>query len=145
MANPPIRLGPPPRGPSPPPIRPSPSPSREVVSLIAGEAVAAIGALILGEYEFAGATPFIAGVLFGLAVAEMMITVAKAATVRMAAWAAVMGGGGILVAAWISSGRGIAPMPGMGFVAAALAALVAAGWIVAPSRRRGPTRTPKGP
>ena len=105
--------------------------------------MAAVGALILGEYEFAGATPFIAGVLFGLAVAEMMITVAKASTMRMAGWAAVMGGGGILVAAWISSGRGIAPMPGVGYLAAGLAALVAGGWIVAPSRRRPPP-TPEG-
>ncbi|GAC1315298.1 MAG: hypothetical protein NVSMB12_10390 [Acidimicrobiales bacterium] len=115
-----------------------------MVALIAGEAVAAAGALILGEYEFAGATPFIAGVLFGLAVAEVMITVARGATIWMAAWGATMAGGGILLAAWISSGRGVAPMPVMGYVAAALGAVVSGGWMVTPSRRSASRAAPQG-
>lgn len=109
--------------------------------MIAGEAAAAVGALILGEYEFAGAIPFVAGVLFGLAVAEVMMTVARAGTLRMAAWAGLMSGGGILWAVWISSGRGVAPMPTMGYVAVGLGAVVAGGWVALPSRGRGPRRT----
>ena len=124
--------------PGAPTFRRPASPVREVVALIAGEAVAAAGAVILGEYEFAGATPFIAGVLFGLAVAEAMITVARGATIWLAAWGATMAGGGILLAAWISSGRGVAPMRAMGYVAAALGAVVASAWMVAPSRRSSP-------
>lgn len=106
--------------------------------MIAGEAVAAVGALILGEYEFAGAIPFVAGVLFGLAVAEVMMSVGRAGTLRMAAWAALMSGGGILWAAWISSGRGVAPIPSMGYFSVALGAVVAGGWIALPSRARAP-------
>ena len=38
---------------------------RLVLAVIAGAAVAAFGGLILGEYPFTGATPYVAGVLFG--------------------------------------------------------------------------------
>src|SRR5687767_3656416 len=50
---------------------------RPALAVVAGAAVAAFGALILGEYEFRGTMPYVAGVLFGLVVAEAVVGVAR--------------------------------------------------------------------
>ena len=104
--------------------------------MLAGAAASALGALILGEYEFAGATPFVAGVLFGLAVAELMLTVARFPTPRLAVGGASMSGAGLGWAAWISSGRGVSPFPAVAFVAIGVGVVVSGGWIGLPLRNR---------
>ncbi len=48
---------------------------RLVLAVTAGAIVAAFGGLILGEYPFTGLTPYVAGVLFALVVAEVILTV----------------------------------------------------------------------
>jgi hypothetical protein len=82
---------------------------RPALALVAGVATAAFGALILGEYQLTGFTGLIAGSLFGLAIAEVVLTVGGAhlagtervamiviavATVAAVAWAG-----------WISTGH----------------------------------------
>ena len=114
---------------------------RQLMALVSAALAAALGALILGEYEQAGATPYIAGVLFGLAVAELVLTVAHQATVPLAAGAALVSAGGLGWAAWISSGSGIAPLPAVAYAGVALGAVVAGTWVAVSGRGRGPRST----
>jgi hypothetical protein len=103
---------------------------------VVGGIVAVIGALIVGEYDFAGATPYVAGVLFGLVLAEAVLTVARGGTRALAAVAALECAGGVAWAAWISSGRGVAPFPASGVAGAAIGAVVAGGWTLLPAGRQ---------
>ena len=96
-------------------------------AVLAGAAVAALGAIILGEYEFVGFMPFVAGPLFGLAVAEALTWAGGERGVAPAVTAAALAAAGLLWAGWIDSGEGIDPMPALAWPAAGLGAL-AAGW-----------------
>ncbi|GAC1378050.1 MAG: hypothetical protein NVSMB4_07640 [Acidimicrobiales bacterium] len=116
---------------------------RQVAALVLAALAAALGALILGEYEQAGATPFIGGVLFGLAVGEIVLTVTHRGTTVLAVGAALVSAAGLGWAAWISSGRGIAPVPGVAYAGTALGAIVSGTWVAAAGRRR--LQTAAGP
>jgi len=98
--------------------------------------VAALGALILGEYEFSGALPFVAGVLFGLVVGEVVVTVGRRRTWPSAAVTAAVAFGGIAWAGWIDSSEGLEPVKGLVWVAATLAALAALARVAPPRRAR---------
>src|SRR5438067_13336512 len=99
---------------------------RQLLAGVVAVAGSALGALILGEYELAGATPFVAGALFGLVVAEVVLTIAKPRPARGTAAAAVAAPGlGMVWAAWISAGhvwRYVPHVAGAGMVLAPLAA-----------------------
>jgi hypothetical protein len=82
---------------------------RPALAIVAGAVTAAFGALVLGEYQLAGLTGIIAGALFGLAVAEVVLTAGGASlaprlTVAMVA-TAVFTIGGLIWASWISAGH----------------------------------------
>jgi len=109
---------------------------RAVVGVVCGAVVAALGALILGEYEFTGALPSVAGVLFGLVVGEVVVSVGRARTWPAAAVSAALSFAGIAWAGWIDSSHGLEPVKGLVWVAAPLAALAAL-VRVAPLRGRG--------
>jgi hypothetical protein len=89
--------------------------------------VAAIGGLILGEYPFTGVTPYIAGVLFALVVAEVIISISRQSGIVTAVAAAVCTVGGLGWAVWISTGKGIDPIPIGGWMALVVGAVVALG------------------
>ena len=93
---------------------------------LAGAVVAAIGALVLGEYELVGLTPFVAGPLFGLAVAEAVTWASGSRGPVAGITAAVLGAAGMVWAGWIDSGEGIDPMPVLVWPGAVLAALTGA-------------------
>ncbi len=95
------------------------------MGLLTGAAVAALGALILGEYEFAGTLPFLAGPLFGLVIGEVVVGVGRARGVVPGCAAAVLSFGGIAWAGWIDSTQGLEPVKGLVWVAAGLAAVAA--------------------
>lgn len=95
--------------------------------MLCGAGVAALGALILGEYEFVGMLPFVAGPLFGLAIGEVVTGVGRLRSVAVAVVCAVLAFGGIAWAGWIDSSEGVEPVKQLVWVAAALAAAVAAG------------------
>lgn len=103
------------------------SPTRTAVAIVLGAAVAAIGGLILGEYPFTGVTPYIAGVLFALVVAEVIVSVSRRSGIVTAVAAAVCTVGGLGWAVWISSGEGIDPIPIGGWMALVVGAVVALG------------------
>lgn len=99
---------------------------RAGLGVVCGAAVAAMGALILGEYEFTGSLPFVAGVLFGLVVGEVVVSVGQARSAVVAVLAAALSFAGIAWAGWIDSSEGVEPVKGLVWVAAVLAALTAA-------------------
>lgn len=99
---------------------------RGVLGVGCGAAVSVLGALILGEYEFTGALPFVAGPLFGLVVGEVVVGVGRVRSVLVAVAAGAIAFGGIAWAGWIDSSEGVEPVKGLVWAAAALAAAVAA-------------------
>lgn len=109
---------------------------RAGLGLLCGAAVAALGALILGEYEFQGTLPFVAGPLFGLVVGEVVVGVGRARWLWLALLTGLLAAGGIAWAGWIDSSEGIEPVKGLVWVAAGLA-MVAAALRVAGLRRPG--------
>jgi hypothetical protein len=96
-----------------------------VLGILCGVVVAVLGALILGEYEFTGTLPFIAGLLFGLAVGEVVVTVGRSRAVAVAALAGLTAFGGLAWAGWIDSSQGVEPVKALVWVAAALGAVTA--------------------
>jgi hypothetical protein len=98
---------------------------RAVLGVVCAAAVAALGALILGEYEFTGLLPFVAGLLFGLVVGEVVVGVGQRRTVPVALVAAALSFAGIAWAGWIDSSEGVEPVKGLVWVGAALAAATA--------------------
>jgi len=85
----------------------------------------ALGALILGEYEFSGATPIGAGVLFGLVISEIVIEVGATRAPIIGVLSAAMVAGALAWAAWVSSGEGLRPFPTGAWIAMALGAVAA--------------------
>jgi|SRR5437867_1836598 len=98
---------------------------RQAVAVAAGAGAAVLGALILGEYEFSGVLPLVMGVLFGLAVAEMMSWIARGATRLLTVVAAALTAGGLLVAGWISVHHRHEAIPPSAWTSAALGAATA--------------------
>lgn len=116
---------------------------RRVLALLAGAATAAAGAVILGEYEFTGLTPVVAGVLFGVIVAEVVTAAGRRRDVVTALACGVLAAAGMVWAAWISSGHDWSYVPGVAWVGAAVAVAAAPLWIRNPGRRAAGTR--RGP
>ena len=100
---------------------------RSVAAVVAVVLGGAIGALILGEYEFTGVMPYAAGLLFGMVLGEIAVAVSHRRGVFLGAATALAGAGGLLWAAWISSGEGLRPLPVSIWPAVALAAMAGGG------------------
>ena len=103
---------------------------RRILGGIAGAATGALGALILGEYPFSGAVVFLATVLFGLALAEVVVVVGRERGGVPGATAAALTAGGLVWAAWISEGHDLTRLSAQGWLAVALGVAVAGirGW-----------------
>src|SRR4051794_33123588 len=99
--------------------------SRAILALVAAAVACALGALILGEYEFSGATPLGAGVLLGLVISEIVISIGARRSPVIGIVTAALVAGGLGWAAWVSSGEGLRPFPTGGWVAMVVAAVVA--------------------
>ena len=114
---------------------------RAVVGILCAAGAAVLGALVLGEYEFTGTLPFLAGPLFGLVVGEIVVGVGATRSLAAGVAAAALAFGGVAWAGWIDSSEGLEPVKGMAWVAAALAAGVALVRTVG-RRRPGAPATP---
>ena len=108
------------------PLNYPPTPMRQVVAVVVGALAAAAGGFVVGEYAFTGATPFVAGVLFGLVISEIVVTVARKKTVALGLVSAVMAAAGLAYAVWDDAGYGVRPVAASAWVGVALAAVVAA-------------------
>ena len=90
-----------------------------------GALVCAIGALILGEYEFNGVTPVGAGVLFGLVISEIVLEIGARRHPIIGLLSAAMVAGALAWAGYVSSGEGLRPFPNGAWVAMACGAVAA--------------------
>lgn len=112
-----------------------PAVARTLLGLLCGALVAAGGALILGEYEFSGSLPYVAGPLFGLVVGEAVVAAGRNRSMAVGAVTALLSLAGITWAGYISSGDGLSPISTLVWVSAALAAV--AGFLRATDLRPG--------
>lgn len=96
-----------------------------ILSVLAGAAVAAFGALVAGEYDYQSLVPLFAGVALGLLVSEAVALGGQWRGWGPAGIAAALAVAGVLWGGWISSGNGVAAYPSFAWVGAALAAAVA--------------------
>lgn len=105
---------------------------RPVLGIVCAAVACALGALILGEYEFSGATPLGAGLLFGLVISELVIEVGATRAPIIGIVTAALVAGALAWAGWVSSGEGLRPFPSGAWVAMAIGAVAAAvrtgGW-----------------
>lgn len=116
---------------------------RQLLAAAAAAAVAMLGAFVVGEYELAGVTGPVAGVLFGIVVGEVAVAVARQGGALLAAAAAAAAAAGLLGAAWISSGRDWSFVPAPAWVGVALSAVTAGAWVTGfGPRRAGSRRAP---
>lgn len=113
---------------------------RTPLALICAAGAAALGALILGEYEFTGVLPYVAGPLFGLAIGEVVAGIGRTRAGVAGAGAGALAFGGIAWAGWIDSSQGLEPVRGAVWVAAALAAATALLRTIGLPGRRPPVR-----
>ena len=115
---------------------------RLVLAIVLAAATAALGALILGEYQLTGATGVIAGALFALAVAEVALTAGGPALVgreRSAQVAvAVVSVAGLAWAGWISTGHEWDLVPKGLWIGIVLGLVVGPYWLGSGSRRVAP-------
>lgn len=98
---------------------------KRILPIVAGAAVAAFSALIVGEYEFDGILPVLAGLVLGLLVSEAVALGGQWRGWVPAGVAAGLAAAGILWGGWIDSGEGIEPYPALAWLGAAVAAAVA--------------------
>lgn len=104
---------------------PSPDLLRAGIALLLGALAATFGAFLLGEYQFDGTLPIVAGALFGLVVSELVVEVGRRRTVAVAVATGLESAGGLLWAGWISAGEGLEPISGGAWLAAGIALVVA--------------------
>ncbi|MEY2453530.1 MAG: hypothetical protein QOD92_3104 [Acidimicrobiaceae bacterium] len=98
---------------------------RPILGIVCAAVACALGALILGEYEFSGATPIGAGLLFGLVISEIVIEVGATRSPLIGVLSAAFVAGGLGWAAWVSSGEGLRPFPTGAWLAMAIGAVAA--------------------
>jgi hypothetical protein len=94
---------------------------RVLLGIVVGAASAWLGALILGEYEFTGMLPWIAGPLFGLMVGEVVVGIGRARHPVIGVLVAALSFAGIAWAGWIDSTQGVEPLKPLVWVSAGLA------------------------
>src|SRR4051794_39812857 len=112
---------------------------RPALALLAGAATAAFGALVLGEYQLTGLTGVIAGVLFGLAIGELLLAAGGRALSGQAiapVAAALFTVGGLTWAAWRSASLNQwSEVPVGAWIGIALGAVAAPLWFRSGARR----------
>lgn len=99
---------------------------RALLAVVAGLVVAAIAAVVLGEYGFDGWAVIGSGVLTGLFVAEAVLAVARTSSRPLAGVTALLAAGALLWAGWTSTGHQLGTVTWKGWAAVALAAVAGA-------------------
>ena len=102
---------------------------RVIFGCLVAVLVSALFGLILGEYQLRGVVALIAGLLFGLAVAEASITTGKTSAWLLVGVSAASAFGGFTWAASIDAGDSLDRIETIRWVGSVLA-LVSAGWWV---------------
>lgn len=111
-----------------------------VVAVLAGVAVAALGAVVLGEYPLVGLTPLIAGPFFGVAVAEATASVGRHVDRFLLVAVGLVAEAGLVWATWISTGHRLDAASASAWAGVVLGGVVAPLWLRSAGRRGA--RTP---
>lgn len=117
---------------------------RRLLAMVAAGGTGAVGALVLGEYAISGVVGAASGLVLGLLVAEVVLSVAKEGDAALAVVAALGAGGGVIGAGWIFTGHDLGRLDAVVWAAAALA-VAAAGVRVWPARLLRRTRPASAP
>lgn len=99
---------------------------RRTLALLAAAGVAALTAVILGEYVLTARTAVAAGLVVGFLLAEVVLGIARWRGLLPALTGGVLAGGSLAWAGWIESGHGVAPIRGTVWLGVATAAVVTA-------------------
>ena len=102
---------------------------RVIFGAIAAVLLAALGGLIMGEYRLVGLMAVLAGVLFGLAVAELAITVGRSSDWPLVTVTAVAALLGFTWSSWIEAGRAFGPISAVRWLGSLLAFASAGFWV----------------
>lgn len=102
---------------------------RVILGCLAAVTVGFVGGVILGEYRLTGVMALLAGLLFGLALAEAAITAGRSSGWVLVGVTAASSFAGFTWAAWIEVGRDFGPIEPVRWIGAVIA-LVASGWWV---------------
>ena len=108
---------------------------RQAVAVLVGAAVAAAAALILGEYELKGVMAVVAGILFGVVIAEVMVAIDKHPSLAVALLSGVYAAIAMAWSGWIAAGRTWHYFGRSRWIALVVAAVVAPLWIRSAGRR----------
>ena len=115
---------------------------RRALAVLVGAAVAALGAVILGEYPLQGGVALIAGLVFGMLVGQSVVSTARDRGGVLTTAAALFAGAGLVWAGWISTGHELSLLAAEGWGAVAVGVLAAvvtsARWKPAAGSRREP-------
>ena len=84
---------------------------RSVLALALGAAVAVVLALIVGEYPFAGFTPYLVAAAVPAIIGTVVVWTGRRHPDRLWAASGLLGGASIGWALWISTGHGLDPVP----------------------------------
>ncbi|MDQ2727373.1 MAG: hypothetical protein M3Y91_05830 [Actinomycetota bacterium] len=115
---------------------------RSLLALLFGVVMAVVLALIVGEYPFAGLTPYLVAVVVPAIIATVVVATGRRHSDRLWAASGLLGGASIGWALWISTGRGLDPVPTSGWIAIALAGAWPLAWAAVLARR---SRRPGAP
>ena len=115
---------------------------RRIVAGAAAAAVAATGAVVLGEYAFGGLAVVLAGVLLGLFAAGAALAVAREGDGALAAAVGAVTALGLVWAAWIGSGHRLGTVGVGGWLSVTLGGVAAT---LRTLRWRTPGRTRRAP
>jgi hypothetical protein len=111
---------------------------RTIVAVVLATLAMAFGAVVAGEYALVGMTAFVTSGLFGIAIAEVIASVARRVDVYLMAAAALLAQAGVIWSMWISTSHrmDLAPVEAWAGVVFGMAAAV--GWLrTAGGRARG--------
>lgn len=99
--------------------------ARTLVGILCAALAGALGALILGEYQFQGTLAVVGGPLFGLVIGEVLVSAGRSRSIAVAAVGSAISFGALAWAGWIASGDGLEPIRRGIWIAGALAAVCA--------------------
>ncbi|MEO5680700.1 MAG: hypothetical protein ABIS47_13640 [Acidimicrobiales bacterium] len=110
---------------------------RQALAILAAALLAALGAVVLGEYDLRGVTAVVGFPLYGLAVAEVALAVGRHLSPAALVGVAGVAAAGLTWALWISFGhfRNGAMPPVLSWVMVAAATTATLGWCWSGRRR----------
>lgn len=115
---------------------------RRILGLGAAALLAAVGAVVLGEYDLRGTTAFVGGPLFGVAVCEVAVSVARRGDLVIAVGTALLASLGLTWALWISTNHFRNPIAPTAMAMVGLGAVAAFVWGLTSRGRSQPAEAP---